>query len=382
MASVCAQLFGLANGFLLRLLRDLAAERAPPPGALRPLRRSWRCTTRPPPLHAPARRVGRDDWPISTRPRPSALPGELVAAAAAALVAPCRPEELAFVEPGAASSATSRTRSPPTGPFPSASSELPPEAVAFNFVRRPAVSSRRLARRLARAGVALHGRHRHVELPALPELRPGRTVCPVGPGRLSIPPLRTVPLLNASFPSPGAGLFLAFDYGKSWPTWPRTIRLAPDAPTTGRRRHRSAARPGRQDLTCHICWDGGWTYPGRIRLNPWSNHRKASCPPGRRKLAAMMSPRPPFSPRNGCSCTCCIRQHGAVFALHALRNDVPRSPEPNSLISERRPLPRPFNSRNTIPNCAITGRRPVKGSIINRKGQSKKSGGIGTTSPA
>ena len=28
--------------------------------------------------------------------------------------------------------------------------------------------------------------------------------------------------------------------------------------------------------------------------------------------------------------------------------------------------------------CFITGRRPVKGNIINRKGQSKKSGGIGT----
>ena len=28
--------------------------------------------------------------------------------------------------------------------------------------------------------------------------------------------------------------------------------------------------------------------------------------------------------------------------------------------------------------CAITGKRPSKGSIINRKGQSKKSGGIGT----
>jgi large subunit ribosomal protein L28 len=27
--------------------------------------------------------------------------------------------------------------------------------------------------------------------------------------------------------------------------------------------------------------------------------------------------------------------------------------------------------------CAITGRRPSKGNIINRKGQSKKSGGIG-----
>lgn len=28
--------------------------------------------------------------------------------------------------------------------------------------------------------------------------------------------------------------------------------------------------------------------------------------------------------------------------------------------------------------CKITGKRPVKGSIIHRKGQSKKSGGIGT----
>ena len=28
--------------------------------------------------------------------------------------------------------------------------------------------------------------------------------------------------------------------------------------------------------------------------------------------------------------------------------------------------------------CAITGRTAVKGNIINRKGQSKKSGGIGT----
>jgi len=28
--------------------------------------------------------------------------------------------------------------------------------------------------------------------------------------------------------------------------------------------------------------------------------------------------------------------------------------------------------------CAITGKRPVKGNIIHRKGQSKKSGGVGT----
>lgn len=41
---------------------------------------------------------------------------------------------------------------------------------------------------------------------------------------------------------------------------------------------------------------------------------------------------------------------------------------------------RPFNTlESTMARiCAVTGRRPVKGSIINRKGQSKKSGGIGT----
>ena len=52
-----------------------------------------------------------------------------------------------------------------------------------------------------------------------------------------------------------------------------------------------------------------------------------------------------------------------------------------ALASPRsRPLLPTFNQLETIMAriCAITGRRPVKGSIINRKGQSKKSGGIGT----
>jgi len=41
---------------------------------------------------------------------------------------------------------------------------------------------------------------------------------------------------------------------------------------------------------------------------------------------------------------------------------------------------RPFNQLEIIMAriCAVTGRRAVKGSRINRKGQSKKSGGIGT----
>ena len=53
-----------------------------------------------------------------------------------------------------------------------------------------------------------------------------------------------------------AGLFLAFDYGKSW------AALAEEMPVgTARayRRHTQSndllAHPGEQDLTCHICWD-------------------------------------------------------------------------------------------------------------------------------
>lgn len=55
---------------------------------------------------------------------------------------------------------------------------------------------------------------------------------------------------------PWEGLFLAFDYGKSW------LELAEETPAGTARayfRHRQSndllARPGEQDLTCHICWD-------------------------------------------------------------------------------------------------------------------------------
>ena len=55
---------------------------------------------------------------------------------------------------------------------------------------------------------------------------------------------------------PWSGLFLAFDYGKSW------VALAEETPNgTVRAYHRHTqsndllARPGEQDLTCHVCWD-------------------------------------------------------------------------------------------------------------------------------
>jgi SAM-dependent MidA family methyltransferase len=55
---------------------------------------------------------------------------------------------------------------------------------------------------------------------------------------------------------PWQGLFLAFDYGKTW------AELATETSAGTARayhRHRQVldllARPGEQDLTCHICWD-------------------------------------------------------------------------------------------------------------------------------
>jgi SAM-dependent MidA family methyltransferase len=55
---------------------------------------------------------------------------------------------------------------------------------------------------------------------------------------------------------PWSGLFLTFDYGKSWPA------LAEETPAgTTRAYHRHTqsndllAYPGEQDLTCHVCWD-------------------------------------------------------------------------------------------------------------------------------
>jgi SAM-dependent MidA family methyltransferase len=55
---------------------------------------------------------------------------------------------------------------------------------------------------------------------------------------------------------PWSGLFLAFDYGKSWR---ELIEATPAGTARAYFRHRQSndllGRPGEQDLTCHICWD-------------------------------------------------------------------------------------------------------------------------------
>jgi SAM-dependent MidA family methyltransferase len=55
---------------------------------------------------------------------------------------------------------------------------------------------------------------------------------------------------------PWTGLFVAFDYGKSWQ---ELVEAAPAGTARAYYRHTQSndllARPGEQDLTCHICWD-------------------------------------------------------------------------------------------------------------------------------
>ena len=75
-------------------------------------------------------------------------------------------------------------------------------------------------------------------------------------GSLFDAPIAAARLCGAIASQSWAGLFLAFDYGRSWE------QLAHDSPAgTARAYFRHAqvadllARPGSQDITCHVCWD-------------------------------------------------------------------------------------------------------------------------------
>jgi SAM-dependent MidA family methyltransferase len=107
-------------------------------------------------------------------------------------------------------------------------------------------------------GVALAGDHlTEVELPipvdetALAHLPPSPD-----PGYVFDAPFAAATLIAEIARQPWSGLFVACDYGKSW------AELSEACPAgTARAYHRHVqsndllARPGEQDLTCHICWD-------------------------------------------------------------------------------------------------------------------------------
>jgi SAM-dependent MidA family methyltransferase len=69
-------------------------------------------------------------------------------------------------------------------------------------------------------------------------------------------PLASVALAEKISAQPWTGLFVAFDYGK---TWRELIEAVPAGTARAYYRHAQSndllARPGEQDLTCHVCWD-------------------------------------------------------------------------------------------------------------------------------
>ncbi len=77
-------------------------------------------------------------------------------------------------------------------------------------------------------------------------------------------PLRTVPLLERIVTPPWRGLFLAFDYGR---TWRELVEEIPGGTARTYYRHKMGSkllnRPGEQDITCHVCWD--WLEDGLRR---------------------------------------------------------------------------------------------------------------------
>ena len=69
-------------------------------------------------------------------------------------------------------------------------------------------------------------------------------------------PEAAVELLRKILDQPWHGLFVACDYGK---TWAEMIQATPAGTARAYHRHQQSndllARPGEQDLTCHVCWD-------------------------------------------------------------------------------------------------------------------------------
>jgi len=223
------------------------------------------------------RRVGRDapaDFYTATTFSP--VFGELVVSAAVKLLAPAVPADFVFVEIGAETyGGILRGQKHPFASYQTISLgqpfTLPPKAVVFSNELFDAQPFHRVVWRGGQwkeLGVLLHGRHlREVELPAFTaELAAVADRLPkTAEENYHIDlPIRTVPILDLIIGQKWSGLFIAFDYGKFWQ------ELAENTPAgTGRTYYQQKmgtdllTRPGKQDLTCHICWD--WLEDGLVK---------------------------------------------------------------------------------------------------------------------
>lgn len=219
---------------------------------------------------AARRRVGRGrqaDFFTATSFNP--VFGELVVAAVRELLAGAPPSDFTFVEIGAEpEGGVLAGREHPFQAVRTISLGQPLEisgrCVIFSNELFDAQPFHRVVRRRGawrELGVALGdgGALREVELPQLGEEMAAlsdRLPADAPEGYHLDVPWRAVTLLERIITRPWHGLFLAFDYGKPWET---LISGHPEG--TGRTYshqvmgHDLLDRPGRIDLTCHVCWD-------------------------------------------------------------------------------------------------------------------------------
>lgn len=215
------------------------------------------------------RRVGKDrgaDFYTATSFNP--VFGELVVAAATSLLAPAEASQYEFVEVGAEPDAGAlKNIAHPFRGYRTISFGQPIEmsgkCVVFSNELFDAQPFHRVVRRQTtwrELGVVIRdGALAEIELPALsPEIEAElHRLPPEAPEGYQMDlPLRTIPMLQNIVRQDWSGLFLAFDYGRTWQ------QLAEDYPEGTARTYsrqkmggKLLAKPGEQDLTLHICWD-------------------------------------------------------------------------------------------------------------------------------
>jgi SAM-dependent MidA family methyltransferase len=188
--------------------------------------------------------------------------GELLVAAAVRLLAGADPREFTFVEFGGepgdgvlagvahpfAATRTVRVGEPPavTGRSIVFSNELFDAQPFRRFVFRD--------RAWRELGVALRGgTFASIELAAA---APAELPAAAPEGYVIDAPFAAAALARQIAALPWTGLFVACDYGKSWreitESWPAGTARAYHQHTQS---NDLLARPGAQDLTCHVCWD-------------------------------------------------------------------------------------------------------------------------------
>ena len=198
--------------------------------------------------------------------------GELIAAACAALLGDQAPRDYAFVEIGAESPGTG-VLAGVSHPFGSARTisigeemELEGKCVVFSNELFDAQPCRRFVFRRGgwrELGVKLReGTLAEVDLPIA--ANPLQLPASAPEGAIIDAPLAAAALLEKIAGQSWTGLFVACDYGKSWA---ELTEETPEGTVRAYHQHRQSndllARPGEQDLTCHVCWD--WLVEGLRR---------------------------------------------------------------------------------------------------------------------